>query len=618
MREKEKEGFQADRVLSYFKVEWKVLLAVTVSGLIYNLGLLAGPWFEGRMTGCLVDILNGLGQFSDMAVLVAAYVAAIAVVQISRYIKRFYVRRFANNVNRRMKEVLYGSLVRKSRASLREEGEGTVMTKAILDVDDCVEGMRKFTTEIFDTGVALAAYAGMLLFYDWHLALLCMIFPPISYITAEKMKKMVQRTGAAYKIQSGVLSAATLDRAQNAITYRVFGCEQERQQAYESNLDAYEKSAVKANIWSTAMPPIYRVISMAGCLFILYFGQKNVLGRGWRVWDIASFTTFLACFVKLSVKSSSAAKLFNAVHKAQVSWNRIKGLLGAQDKMQDSAAETKDRNGQEIKQYKSALNKNGQEADAEKEKKRTFAGGKTSPLLQVSHLTFSYPDGKMILDDISFSAEKGQIIGITGPVACGKSTLGKVFLCEYPYDGQILLDGRELQKETAAQRTDQIGYLGHDPELFADSIAENILLGDPEDANRYLKLVCLDQEVGEMSEGMQTLVGNGGVRLSGGQAQRLALARTLCHKKPLLILDDPFSALDQTTEREVFANLKETAKDSMILLFSHRLYLFPELGQVIWMENGRTVTGTHAELMKKVPEYAELIRAEEWERKDEA
>ena len=660
MREKEKGGFQADRVLSYFKVEWKVLLAVTVSGLIYNLGLLAGPWFEGRMTGCLVDILNGLGQFSDMAVLVAAYVAAIAVVQISRYIKRFYVRRFANNVNRRMKEVLYGSLVRKSRASLREEGEGTVMTKAILDVDDCVEGMRKFTTEIFDTGVALAAYAGMLLFYDWHLALLCMIFPPISYITAEKMKKMVQRTGAAYKIQSGVLSAATLDRAQNAITYRVFGCEQERQQAYESNLDAYEKSAVKANIWSTAMPPIYRVISMAGCLFILYFGQKNVLGRGWRAWDIASFTTFLACFVKLSVKSSSAAKLFNAVHKAQVSWNRIKGLLGAQDaerqnesKMQNDqkmferadsnkkrqkADDAKNRNAQEIKQYKTALNKTGQGADAEeeqphrvktrkaadrdgdfhKEEKRAFAGRKTSPLLQVSHLTFSYPDGKKILDDISFSAEKSQIIGITGPVACGKSTLGKAFLCEYPYEGQILFDGQELQEETRAKRTEWIGYLGHDPELFADSIEANILLGDPEDANRYLKLVCLDQEVGEMNEGVQTLIGNGGVRLSGGQAQRLALARTLCHKKPLLILDDPFSALDQTTEREVFANLKETAKDSMILLLSHRLYLFPELDQVIWMENGRTVTGTHAELMKKVPEYAELIRAEEGERKDEA
>jgi hypothetical protein len=251
MREKQKQpvSFQPDRILSYFKAEWQVLLAVTISGLIYNVGLLAGPWFEGKMTGCLVDILRGAGQFGDMLILVLSYVAVIVIVQSSRYIKRFYVRRFANNVNRRMKEILYGSLVRKSRASLKEEGEGNVITKAILDVDDCVEGMRKFTTEIFDTGVALAAYAGMLLWYDWRLALLCMLFPPISYMTAEKMKKMIQRTGAAYKEQSGALSAATLDRAENAITYRVFGREKERQNAYEENLSAYEKSAVRANIW---------------------------------------------------------------------------------------------------------------------------------------------------------------------------------------------------------------------------------------------------------------------------------------------------------------------------------------------------------------------------------
>lgn len=182
MPENKEKTFESDRILSYFQIEWRGLLAVTISGLIYNLGLIAGPWFEGKMTGCLVDILKGTKQSGVMLYLVTAYVAVIAVVQISRYIKRFYVRRFANNVNRRMKQILYRSLVLKSRASLREEGEGDIMTKAILDVDDCAEGMRKFTTEIFDTGVALAAYAGMLLWYDWRLALLCMIFPPVSYI----------------------------------------------------------------------------------------------------------------------------------------------------------------------------------------------------------------------------------------------------------------------------------------------------------------------------------------------------------------------------------------------------------------------------------------------------
>ena len=185
MSNTEKNNIMTDRVSYYFKSQWNILLIITISGLVYNLGLLAGPWFEGRMTGCLVNILGGKSTFTDMLILVIFYVIAIAVVQISRYIKRFYVRRFANNVNKNMKEVLYNSLVHKSRPQLQEEGAGDILTKAILDVDDCAEGMRKFTTEIFDTGVALAAYAGMLLFYDWRLGLICMIFPPI-YILLQR------------------------------------------------------------------------------------------------------------------------------------------------------------------------------------------------------------------------------------------------------------------------------------------------------------------------------------------------------------------------------------------------------------------------------------------------
>ena len=567
------EAAKKDQILYYFKTQWPVLLAVTFSGLIYNLGLLAGPWFEGRMTGCLVDILGGKAGYWDMLVLVTAYVISIAIVQIARYIKRFYVRRFANNVNKDMKQTLYDCLVHKNRAELEEEGAGNVMTKAILDVDDCAEGMRKFTTEIFDTGVALAAYAGMLLFYDWRLAILGMLFLPVSYVLAEKMKRNVQRTGAAYKEQSGNLSAATLDRATNAITYRVYGREKERRQAYEANLTEYEKSAVKANIWSTAFPPLYRIISMTGVLFILYFGSKNVLGNGWKLWDVAAFTTFLSCFLKLSVKSSHAAKLFNAVHKAQVSWKRIKPLM-KEDAYEDD----------------SKVQKSG--------------------TLEVSHVSFAYPGGEKIYEDLNFLASPGQIIGVTGAVACGKSTLGKTFLCEYPYEGRIRFHGKELSEMAKAERTGMIGYLGHDPELFNDSIRNNILLGDDDDPEKYLKAVCFDGEVAEMEEGMDTVVGNGGVRLSGGQAQRLALARTLCHKRPVLILDDPFSALDRKTEEEVFANLRKLAADSIVILLSHRLYLFPEMDQVLWMEDGKVTAGTHEQILEKFPEYARLYEAQ--------
>ena len=567
------EAAKKDQILYYFKTQWPVLLAVTFSGLIYNLGLLAGPWFEGRMTGCLVDILGGKAGYWDMLVLVTAYVISIAIVQIARYIKRFYVRRFANNVNRDMKEILYRSLVHRSRAELEEEGAGNVMTKAILDVDDCVEGMRKFTTEIFDTGVALAAYAGLLLFYDWRLALLGMLFLPVSYVLAEKMKRNVQRTGADYKEQSGRLSAATLDRAANAVTYRVYGREEERQQAYEEDLTAYEKSAVRANIWSTAFPPLYRIISMTGVLFILYFGSKNVLGIGWKAWDVAAFTTFLSCFVKLAVKSSHAAKLFNAVHKAQVSWKRIKPLMKEE-------------------QYDDAV-------------KVQFCG-----VLEVSDVSFAYPGGEKIYEDFNLSASPGQIIGVTGAVACGKSTLGRTFLCEYPYKGRIRFHGKELSEMTKPERSGMVGYLGHDPELFNDSVRNNVLLGDTADPEKYLKAVCFDSEVAEMEKGMDTIVGNGGVRLSGGQAQRLALARTLCHKRPILILDDPFSALDRKTEEEVFSNLRKLTADSIVILLSHRLYLFPKMDQVLWIEDGKVTAGTHEQILEKFPKYARLYEAQ--------
>ena len=580
-----------DRISTYFKTEWKILVLITVSGLIYNLGLLAGPWFEGKMAGCLIDILGGSKVFSDMAVLVLAYMISITVVQSSRYLKRFYVRRFANNVNRSMKQVLFGSLIRKSRTELQEEGVGNVMTKAIMDVDDCAEGMRKFTTEIFDTGVALMAYAGMLLFYDWKLALLSMIFPPISYFIAEKMKVVIQKTGAAYKKQSGVLSDATLDRASNAITYRVFG----RKEAYEENLSAYERAAVRANIWNSSMPPVYKVVSMTGVLFILYFGGKNVLGVGWRAWDIAAFTTFISCFTKLSTKSSSAAKLFNAVHKAQVSWKRIRPLMKVE--------------------MKQDLNKEISDAEGSSDiriKRRDQESG-----VEVSNLSFSYPDSRRIFDDISFSAKPGQIIGITGPVACGKSTLGKVFLCEYPYDGSITWNGEELQEETAAKRAELIGYLGHDPELFNDTVEQNILMGDQKDVRTYLKAVCFDEEVEAMEQGTETFVGSGGVRLSGGQAQRLALARTLCHKKKLMILDDPFSALDKKTEEQIFANLKEMAKDCVVLLISHRLYLFPQMDQVIWLNEGQAVIGSHQEVRDQVEEYRRLHDGQKGENQNE-
>ena len=569
---KPEKNFCPDRVLSYFRLEWLPLAFVTLSGLVYNIGLLATPWFEGRLAQCLADILGGSETAAKMAMLVPAYILVTLLVQAARFVKRFYVRRFANNINRRMKGVLYANLVRQSRAALEKEGAGELMTKAISDVDDCVEGMRKFTTEVFDTGVALVGYAVMLLVYDWRLALLSLLFTPVSYVCAAWMKKPVQRAGAAYKKAAGALSAATLDRAQNAVTYRIYGCEDARAEKYEDALNTYEKTAVRSNVWQSALPPLYLAALEAGVLFILWFGAKNVLGTGWSVWDIAAFTTFLSCFTKLVVKSSKAAKLFNAVQKAEVSWTRIKPLMKQPEQL--------------------APLRIPEPAD-----------------VTLENLSFAY-GGEPVFTGLSLTARPGDIIGITGPVACGKSTLGRVFLCEAPYGGSARFGGTEFSALTPRQISATVGYLGHDPELSADTVQNNVLCGSEQEAEPYLAEAALDDEVRRMEQGLETVIGPGGTRLSGGQAQRLALARTLAHRRPVLVLDDPFSALDRNTEDIVFRNLQEYAKDKVVFLISHRLYHFPQMQQVIFMDGGKTTVGTHAELMAAEPVYLQLYESQ--------
>ena len=568
----EKKAFRPDRIFSYFRVEWLPLAFVTLSGLVYNIGLLATPWFEGRLAQCLADILGGSQTAAQMALLVLAYIVVTLVVQASRFVKRFYVRRFANNINRRMKGILYANLVRQSRAALEKEGAGELMTKAISDVDDCVEGMRKFTTEVFDTGVALVGYAVMLLVYDWRLAILSLLFTPVSYVCAAWMKKPVQKAGAAYKKAASALSGATLDRAQNAVTYRIYGCEDARVERYEDALNTYEKTAVRNNVWQSALPPLYLAASNAGTLFILWFGAKNVLGTGWSAWDIAAFTTFLSCFTKLVVKSSKVAKLFNSVQKAEVSWKRIKPMM-KQPEMLDELhiPEAKD--------------------------------------VQLENLSFTYGDAP-IFSGLSLTAHPGDIIGVTGPVACGKSTFGRVFLCEAPYGGSAKFGGKEFSALTPREISATVGYLGHDPELSADTVNNNVLCGSAQDATPYLKQVALDGEVRAMEQGLDTVIGPSGTRLSGGQAQRLALARTLAHPRPVLILDDPFSALDRKTEDAVFANLQEYAKDKVVFLISHRLYHFPQMQQVVFMDGGKTTVGTHEELLAAEPTYRQLYESQ--------
>lgn len=542
-------------ILYYFKKEWKSLTIVTITGLIYNFGLILGPYFEGKLTQSIYDYFQQSISFQTIIKIVLLYLFSISIVQISRFYKRNYVRIFANNTNKRFKQKIYQNILYAPRLQIKQEQTGALLTKAVIDADDCSEGIRKFTTELFDTCIALIAYLCMLFHYDIKITLLCIVCIPVSYLLAEKMKTLVQRTSEKQKQITAALNETTLDLTSNAMIYRIYGCEENRMHSYENTLQKYESDSIKANIPFMAFPPLYFVITLLGLFPILYSGCHYVI-QG--TWNIAIFTTYVACFLKLATKSSKSAKLFNAVHKAQISWKRLSPYLLDPD--------------------------------------TSIPSPSIIPSLTVKDLSFHYPNANDLFKHISFTLQKGEILGVCGKVASGKSTFGKLFLQEMPYEGFISIEKQNVT------------YLGHDLQLLNDTIEHNITLGKDIDILPYLKLVCIDQEVEQMEQGIRTMLGNGGILLSKGQAQRIALARTLVHASSLIILDDPFSALDIKTEQQIFHNIQSYCKDKMIILISHRLSIFQYATKVLLLEDTRATLSTHADLCQTSSTYKTLLR----------
>ena len=547
-------------IWNYILKEKKYLFLITITGLIYNVGLLAGPYFEGQLAGCLVDISKNLKTANSMIQLSVIYACVILLVQCTRFLKRYFVRKFGNDINRNLKMDVYKHFVYDTS---NDENAGSIMTKAISDADACSEGIRKFTTEIFDTGIALISYIMMLVLYDAKLTCFVIIFQVISYLIANKLGPVVAKNASNAKKSAERLNASTLDRLHLAITYRIYGEESNMHEVYEKDLQDYENKTVRSNILETSLKPLYEIISMTGIVFIIYFGSKRVVNN---LWDIAIFTTYISCFTKMAVKSSKAAKLFNAVQKAKVSWDRIYPII-------DNDHEVKNRKPFDVN------------------------------TVEVCNLSYAYDD-QVIFSNVSFQAKKGDIIGITGEIASGKSTLGKVFLENSHYQGKILVNGKplkDIEKDYAVT-----SYMGHNLELFDDTIENNIEFGKEGNILPVLDIVSMKEEVEHFSDGIYTKLKEGGIKLSGGQQSRIALARTLYHARGIIVLDDPFSACDKNTEKEIYENIRKEYKDSIIFLISHRLSLFDQMNQVLFIDNQSVESGTHLELLKNNDKYKHL------------
>lgn len=231
--------------------------------------------------------------------------------------------------------------------------------------------------------------------------------------------------------------------------------------------------------------------------------------------------------------------------------------------------------------------------------------------IEFKNFNFSYEDNNHVLEDINFSINKGETIGVVGKTGSGKTTFIKQLLRLYPIEeNTLLLDGKGIERYYDYSVRAKIGYAPQEYQLFSKSIKENVLFYryDLEDKlDDVLEQADIKKDISRFKDGIDTLVGENGLSLSGGQKQRLGIARALLSDPDILILDDSLSAVDSNTEKTIIENIKKTREGKTNIIVAHRISAVRHADKIVVLDNGKILDyGTHDQLLEKCPWYKQL------------
>jgi ATP-binding cassette subfamily B protein len=375
-----------------------------------------------------------------------------------------------------------------------------------------------------------------------------------------------------------------IDSLLNYETVKYFGAERREAERYDKSLAVYEKASINTYISLAVLNTGQGVIFTAGLTACLVMSALDVMAGKNTVGHFAMVNLiFLQLFIPLNFMGTM--------------YREIKQSLLDIERMMD------------------ILEQNPEVADRPGAVPLKVSGG----TIRFEDVAFRYESDRPILNGLSFEVPAGKMVAIVGPSGAGKSTISRILMRFYDIaGGRVTIDGQDIRDVTQVSLRGAMGVVPQDTVLFNDDIRYNIQYGRPDatpaEVEEAARLAQIDGFIRLLPDGYQTMVGERGLKLSGGEKQRVAIARTILKAPPILILDEATSALDSHTEKEIQDALDRVAKDRTTLVIAHRLSTIVHADNILVLEQGKLVEqGRHAELLARNGLYASL-----WNRQRQA
>jgi ATP-binding cassette subfamily B protein len=538
-----------------------------------------------HMPDWLALFVHRVAGTSQLAILnVAVFAVAIIALlgAVSAYSEKYLTTSVGQWVTHDLRRTLYHHIHRLSLSQHDEARTGDLISRVTSDIEAIQDFVTSAMLGIVVDVVTIAGMITVMFIINWQFTLIALSVVPPLFVVVYLYTRRIKRASRDVRKKESELVSIVQEVFSSIRVVQAFAREDYEEKRFEGTSLENVEMALRARAIKARLSPIVDVIVAVGTCLVLWYGARIVLEGRMTAGSLVVFVLYLSNMYK---PMRDLSKMTDTVSKASVGYERIKEVLETESRVRD------------LPRARRAPH---------------FRGD-----IKFEDVSFSYQPDTPVLKNVSLEIKPAQTAAFVGPTGAGKSTIISLIARFYdPTSGVIKIDGQDIRSYTLRSLRQQMSFVLQDTLLFRAPLWKNIAYGKPEarrsEIVRAAELANAHEFIEKLPEGYDTVAAEKGVSLSGGQRQRIAIARAILRGSPILILDEPTSSLDASSEQLVVEALERLMEGKTSIIIAHHLATIRKAGVIFVVKDGSVVEqGTHDQLIAADGVYAELFSASE-------